>query len=103
MSEGHQSGTIIGYKAEYRKDENSPWKVIEMRRQYCRNGDIVTGIPGPMIHGNLLSECFLMGKEQALAAAYLFAADAAAVTLFSPEVRIVPYTVKYSLEWKQKE
>ena len=63
----------------------------------------MTGIPFPMMHGGILSECWLLGEAQAHAVAWKFAADYEATHYRMPEVRIVPYEVKYSIESKAIE
>jgi hypothetical protein len=94
-----QSGTTKGFKPQY-KDERGEWKPIEINRMYHTHGAVVTGIPAPMMDGGILSHVWLYGEAQANALAWGFAADYEATHYRACEVRIVPWAVKYSIEYE---
>lgn len=100
---GHQTGTVDGYRPEFKDPLTEKWKAIHFKNEHVVHGGIVAGIPYPALCGGVLQEVYLCGHAQAQTLAWGFAANYEAVHAVSIEVRIVRYKVKYTIEYEPAE
>lgn len=98
---GHQSGTTKGYRPQYREIKTGEWKNIDYKIGHLPRGSEAAGIAFPIVDGGVLETAWLLGKAQANAVAWIFAADWAAMNFREIEVRVVEYEVKYSIEYSR--
>ena len=88
------NGTFVAYRPQWKDGE--VWKNVEYKQLFGR------GFHYPLIFGGICQEARLCGEAQAWAIAWTFAAEWEAVKPRSIEVRIVPYDVKYRIEYAPK-
>jgi hypothetical protein len=97
------NGTTVGYKPQWRETDKSEWKNIDWKRINHPRGATVDGVPFPAIGCGILTEAWLMGYAQAQTVAWGFAADYEATHYRGIEVRVVPYDIKYSIEFEERK
>lgn len=91
-----QSGTVSGFRPEWRPRESEEWREIPYDISYLQ----ASGIPFPALSGGVLRQIGLCGEFQAKALAYTFAAEKEA-RIESCEVRVVELKVEYQIRAKE--
>ena len=94
MSERELHGTFTAYQPMYFDDDKQKWIHISVR--YSPTTD-AGGVKFPLFFGGIMQEVSLYGKAQANALAWGHAAECNALNGFAPDVKIVPFKVKFDL------
>ena len=94
MSERESHGTFTAYQPMYFTAAKQKWIHISVRHSPTTHAG---GVKFPLCFGGIMQEVYLYGEAQANALAWGYAAECDALNGFAPDVKIVPFKVKFDL------